>query len=78
MSGRLQQNQDSYLNSLCGEQVAVAVHLVNCIKPQDQVLLFDRHAALLDNSLPRMVCKHAISTVSPARKANPRTTHESA
>ena len=60
--------QDPFLNALRKEHVPVSIYLVNGIKLQGQVESFDQYVVLLRNtSVTRMVYKHAISTVVPAR-----------
>lgn len=78
MSGKLQQLQHSSLNTLHGEQVAVAAYRVKRVKLRGHVLWFDRYVVLLKNLLPRMVCERAISTLLPACIGNAPTTHASA
>jgi len=78
VSGKLQQLQDSSLNTLFSQQVPVVVYRVKRIKPRGRVLSFDPCVVQLSNSLPRRVCKHAISAVLPARMRNAGTAHASA
>ena len=59
--------QDPFLNMLRKEKVPVSIYLVNGIKLQGQVDSFDQFVVLLKNTVNQMVCKHAISTVVPAR-----------
>ncbi len=75
MTGKLQQLQDSYLNTQYSQQVLVAVYRV---KPRGHVLSFDLCVVLPKNSLPRRVCKHSIAAVLPARMRNAGTAHASA
>ena len=62
--------QDSFLNELCKDKVAVSVFLVSGIKLHGVVDGFDEHVILLKNAVTQMVYKHAISTVVPARMVN--------
>jgi RNA chaperone Hfq len=78
VSGKLQQLQDSYLNTLYSQQVLVAVYRLKRIKPRGHVLSFDPCVVLPKNSLPRRVCKHAILEVLPARIRNGGTVYASA
>ena len=58
--------QDSFLNALMRENVAVSIYLVNGIKLQGQIDSFDQFAILLKSTVNQMVYKHAISTIVPA------------
>jgi sRNA-binding regulator protein Hfq len=78
VSGKLQQLQDSYLNTLYSQLVPVAVFRVKRIKPRGHGLSFDPRVVLPKNSLPRRVCRHAILEVLPARMRNAGTAHASA
>lgn len=59
--------QDTFLNTLRKEHVPVAIFLVNGIKLQGQIESFDQYVVILKNAINQMVYKHAISTVVPAR-----------
>jgi host factor-I protein len=59
--------QDSFLNELCKEKVAVSIFLVNGIKLHGLVDAYDQYVIMLKNSVTQMVYKHAISTVVPSR-----------
>ena len=59
--------QEPFLNVLRKERVPVSIYLVNGIKLQGQIESFDQFVVLLKNSVSKMVYKHAISTVVPAR-----------
>ena len=67
MNAKPQHLQEPYLNALRREQIPVAVYLVNGIKLQGRIELFDAYVVLLKNVVTQMVYKHAISTVVPAR-----------
>jgi host factor-I protein len=67
MNQKGQMLQDPFLNALRKEHVAVSIYLVNGIKLQGQVDSFDQYVILLKNTVTQMVCKHAISTIVPAR-----------
>ena len=62
--------QDPYLNALRRERIPVSIYLVNGIKLQGQIESFDQFVILLKNTVNRMVYKHAISTVVPARSVS--------
>jgi host factor-I protein len=59
--------QEPFLNALRRERVPVSIYLVNGIKLQGQIDSFDQFVVLLRNSVSKMVYKHAISTIVPAR-----------
>src|SRR4029078_8289100 len=59
--------QDPFLNTLRKEKVPVSIYLVNGIKLQGLIESFDQFVVLLKNTVSKMVYKHAISTVFPAR-----------
>ncbi len=65
--------QDPFLNALRKERIPVSIYLVNGIKLQGQIDSFDQFVVLLKNSVSQMVCKHAISTVVPARNVRLQT-----
>jgi len=77
VTGKLQQLQHSYLNTLYSQQVPAAAYRVRHIKRRGHVLSFDPYVLLPQGALPRRVCKHAISGL-PARMRNVGTTHASA
>jgi len=77
VSGKLQQLQHSYSNTLYSQQVPAAAYRVKHIKRRGHVLSFDPYVLLPQGALPRRVCKHAISGL-PARMHNVGTTHASA
>jgi len=78
VSGKLQQLQHSYLNTLYSQQVPAGAYRVKHIKRRHHVLSSDPHVLLPQGALPRRVCKHAISAVLPARMRNAGTSHASA
>ena len=59
--------QDSFLNALLKNRVAVSIFLVNGIKLQGQIESFDQFVILLRNTASQMVYKSAISSVVPSR-----------
>ena len=62
--------QDEFLNQLRKEHVAVSIYLVNGIKLQGNIDLFDQYSILLKNTVTQLVYKHAISTIVPIRAVN--------
>ena len=59
--------QDSFLDELCKEKIAVSVFLVNGIKLHGFIDAYDQYVVMLKNTITQMVYKHAISTVVPSR-----------
>ena len=60
--------QDSFLNQVRKENVAVTIHLLNGFQIKGNVKGFDNFTVVLDVAgKQQMVYKHAISTISPAR-----------
>ncbi len=63
--------QDSFLNQVRKENVAVVIHLVNGFQLKGYVKGFDNFTVILDNAgKQQMVYKHAISTIMPIRPIN--------
>ena len=71
MSDKKQNLQDTFLNNVRREKIAVTVFLVNGVKLQGVVTWFDNFCLLLkrDGQI-QLVYKHAISTVMPAQPIN--------
>lgn len=60
--------QDTFLNQVRKENVAVIIHLVNGFQLKGNVKGFDNFTVILDaQGKQQMVYKHAISTITPAR-----------
>ena len=60
--------QDSFLNQVRKENVAVTVHLVNGFQIKGNVRGFDNFTVIIDSmGKQQMIYKHAISTVTPSR-----------
>lgn len=57
--------QDKFLQMLCAKEIAVSIFLVNGIKLQGKIEVFDDNVILLKNSTTQMVFKHAVSTIVP-------------
>ncbi len=69
--------QDSFLNQVRKENVAVTVHLVNGFQIKGNVRGFDNFTVIIDSmGKQQMIYKHAISTVTPARPINTNFTSE--
>ena len=60
--------QDSFLNQVRKENVAVVIHLVNGFQLKGNVRGFDNFTVILDAAgKQQLVYKHAISTITPAK-----------
>lgn len=60
--------QDSFLNQIRKENVAVTIHLLNGFQIKGNVKGFDNFTVVLEVAgKQQMVYKHAISTITPAR-----------
>ena len=60
--------QDSFLNQVRKENVAVSIHLVNGFQLKGNVKGFDNVTIILDSmGKQQLVYKHAVSTITPAR-----------
>ena len=60
--------QDSFLNQVRKENIAVTIHLINGFQIKGNVKGFDNFTVVLESmGKQQMVYKHAISTVVPER-----------
>lgn len=60
--------QDSFLNQVRKENIAVTIHLINGFQIKGNVKGFDNFTVVLESmGKQQMVYKHAISTITPAR-----------
>ena len=62
--------QDAFLNALCKSRETVNVYLINGIRLQGKIEAFDRFVVMVNDSVTRMVYKHAISTIAPIKAAD--------
>jgi len=63
--------QDAFLNTVRREKTTVLVYLVNGAKLTGRIRSFDKFSILLESgSHEQLVFKHAISTVSQARRSS--------
>jgi host factor-I protein len=70
--------QDSFLNQIRKENVAVTVYLVNGFQLKGYVRGFDNFTIIMENDgKQQCVYKHAISTITPSRIINHSFTAES-
>lgn len=68
MAGDKQSLQDTFLNHVRKNKVAVTIFLVNGVKLQGVITWFDNFCVLLRrDGQSQLVYKHAISTVMPAQ-----------
>ena len=62
--------QDAFLNTVRREKTAVTIYLVNGAKLLGKIRSFDRFSVLLESgSQEQLIFKHAISTISVAKRA---------
>lgn len=62
--------QDAFLNTVRREKTAVTVYLLNGAKLTGRIRSFDKYSVLLESgSLEQLIFKHAISTISQARRS---------
>jgi len=64
---KVQNLQDTFLNTLRKEHIPVSIFLVNGIKLQGKIDSFDQYVIMLKNTISQMVYKHAISTIVPGK-----------
>jgi len=63
--------QDSFLNQVRKDNVAVTIYLVNGFQLKGNVKGFDNFTVILEiDGKQQMVYKHAISTIAPMRPIN--------
>ena len=63
--------QDSFLNQVRKENVAVTIYLINGFQLKGNVKGFDNFTVILEvDGKQQLVYKHAISTISPYRPIN--------
>ena len=62
--------QDAFLNTVRREKATVTLYLLNGAKLTGRIRSFDKFSVLLDSgSQEQLIFKHAISTISQARRA---------
>ncbi|MDP3562449.1 MAG: RNA chaperone Hfq [Legionellaceae bacterium] len=61
------QLQDSFLESLCNDNIPVSIFLISGIKLHGAIEDFDEHVIMLKGTITQMIFKHAISTVVPGK-----------
>ena len=68
MTAKLINLQDSFLNQVRKENIAVSIHLINGFQLKGNVKGFDNFTVILDTmGKQQLVYKHAISTITPAK-----------
>lgn len=61
--------QDAFLNTVRREKTTVTVYLLNGAKLLGKIRSFDKFSVLLESgSLDQLIFKHAISTISQAKR----------
>jgi len=69
--------QDSFLNQVRKENIAVVIYLVNGFQLRGSVKGFDNFTVILEHEgKQQLVYKHAISTITPFRPINSNFTRE--
>ena len=62
--------QDAFLNTVRREKTTVTIYLLNGAKLTGRIRSFDKFSVLLESgALEQLIFKHAISTISQARKS---------
>lgn len=63
--------QDAFLNTVRREKTTVVIYLINGAKLTGRIRSFDKFSLLLESGAhEQLVFKHAISTISQARRAS--------
>lgn len=63
--------QDAFLNTVRRDKTTVTVYLLNGAKLLGRIRSFDKFSVLLESgSQEQLIFKHAISTISQARRSN--------
>lgn len=71
MSTKIINLQDSFLNQVRKENVAVVIYLVNGFQLRGFVKGFDNFTVIIENDgKQQLVYKHAISTITPFKPIN--------
>lgn len=66
MTNKAMNLQDSFLNQVRKDNIAVTIYLVNGFQIKGQVRGFDNFTVILENdNKQQMIYKHAISTIMP-------------
>ena len=62
--------QDTFLNTVRKDKTPITIYLVSGVKLTGKIRSFDKYSVLLENnSQEQLIFKHAISTISLARRA---------
>ena len=70
--------QDAFLNTVRREKTSVVVYLLNGAKLTGRIRSFDKFSVLLESgSQEQLIFKHAISTISQARRSTGELRHHS-
>ncbi len=60
--------QDTFLDQVSAENIAVSIYLLNGIKLQGHIESYDQYVIVLNGSAPQLIYMHAISTIVPSQK----------
>jgi len=64
--------QDSFLNNARKARIPVTIYLMGGVKLSGKIKSFDKYSVVLEaNNQEQLIFKHAISTVSVSRAAQP-------
>jgi host factor-I protein len=75
--GAPQNIQDGFLNLARREKLTVTIYLVNGAKLLGRIKSFDKFSLILESSTQeQLIFKHAISTISQARRASGELRHQ--
>jgi host factor-I protein len=62
--------QDAFLNTVRREKTTVTIYLLNGAKLLGRIKSFDKFSVLLESGTQeQLIFKHAVSTISPGRRA---------
>ena len=62
--------QDSFLNTARKERMSITIYLLSGVKLTGRIRSFDKYSVVLEaNGQEQLIFKHAISTISQARRS---------
>lgn len=74
MEKPVQNIQDVFLNNVRKDKTVATIYLMSGVKLIGRIKSFDKYSVILEaNNQEQLVFKHAISTVTAGRPANPST-----
>ncbi len=72
MEKPVQNIQDVFLNNVRKDKTVATIYLMSGVKLTGRIKSFDKYSVILEaNNQEQLVFKHAISTVTAGRSANP-------